>query len=111
MAALTGESDDQSAGVFRLLTDPGDAGDVEIETQLNAFAGNADQLLERARDTDHPDELAEAHDYLIQTLEFRRDGVKQIARTLPAAVGSRGGPPARARSRSPRRCRTSSPAT
>lgn len=88
VAALTGESDDQSAGVFRLLTEPGDAGDVEIETQLNAFASNADQLLERARDTEYPDELAGANDSLVQTLEFRRDGVRQIARLLPGAIAS-----------------------
>lgn len=88
VAALTSESDDQSAGVFRLLTEPGDAGDVEIETQLNAFASNADQLLERARDTEHPDELAGANDSLVQTLEFRRDGVRQIARLLPGAIAS-----------------------
>jgi len=89
VAALAGESDDQSAGVFRLLTDPGDAGEVEIETQLNAFASNADDLVGRVRDTDHPDELAEAHDYLVETFAFRRDGVKQIARLLPPAISDR----------------------
>jgi len=88
VAALTSESDDQSAGVFRLLTEPGDAGDVEIETQLNAFASNADQLLDRARNADRPDEVSEVHDYLVQTLEFRRDGVRQIARLLPGAITS-----------------------
>jgi hypothetical protein len=88
VAALTGESNEQSAGVFRLLTEPGDAGDVEIETQLNAFASNADQLLDRARNTEHPDEVADVQDHLVQTLEFRRDGVRQIARLLPSAITS-----------------------
>jgi len=87
VAALTNESDDQSAGVFRLLT--GNAGDVETTTQLNAFASNADQLLERARSTDRPDELAETNDYLIETLQFRRDGVRAVARLLPGENASR----------------------
>jgi hypothetical protein len=88
VAELTSESDDQSANVFRLLTEPGDAGDVEIETQLNAFAASADQLLDRARDTERPDELADTHEYLVDTLEFRRDGVRQVARLLPGAITS-----------------------
>ena len=87
VAALTNESDDQSAGVFRLLT--GNTGDVETTTQLNAFASNADQLLERARSTDRPDELAETNDYLIETLQFRRDGVRAVARLLPGENASR----------------------
>lgn len=86
VAALTSESDDQSAGVFRLLT--GNAGDVETTTQLNAFASNADQLLERARSTDRPDEVAEANDYLVETLQFRRDGVRAVARLLPGENAS-----------------------
>ena len=89
VAALTSESDDQSAGVFRLLTDSGTAGDVETTTQLNAYASNADQVLDRARATERPDELAEAHDYLIETLQFRRDGVRAVARLLPGENASR----------------------
>ena len=87
VAALVNESDDESAGVFRLLT--GSAGEVETTTQLNAFAGAADQVLDRARATDRPDELSEANDYLIETLQFRRDGIRAIARLLPGENASR----------------------
>jgi hypothetical protein len=50
----------------------------------------AEQLVDRADGTDHPDELDEAHGYLIDTLEFRRDGIREIADQLPTALGDEG---------------------
>jgi hypothetical protein len=42
--------------------------------------------VDRARETDRPDELEEAHDFLLETLEFRRDGLAQVADALPTAL-------------------------
>jgi CARDB protein len=88
MAALLKESDGQSDTVFGLLTDPGDAGAVDIENQLNAQRNQAAELLDRVRGTDHPGELDEAHRFLIETFEFRRDGLAALRDDIPRALGT-----------------------
>lgn len=87
VGALVQESNQESDALFELLKNP-DVEDVDIENQLNTFRNQAGQLVDRARGTEHPDELDRAHAYLIETLEFRRDGVSQIASELPNAIAS-----------------------
>jgi hypothetical protein len=87
VGALVEESNQESDALFELLKNP-DVEDVDIENQLNTFRNQSGQLVDRARTTDHPDELDRAHAYLIETLEFRRDGVSQIASELPNAIAS-----------------------
>ncbi|MDQ3644535.1 MAG: hypothetical protein M3356_03380, partial [Actinomycetota bacterium] len=84
------ESNQQSDALFALLTDSGGASEVEITNQLNAFGVQSEQLVDRAKATDQPDELATAHGYLVETLEFRRDGVRAIARELPTVLTASG---------------------
>ncbi len=86
VGALVQESDAQSEQLFGLLADPGDAGEVEIENQFNSFRNATAQLVERVRSTDHPDELDQAQRFLIESFEFRRDGVAHIADQLPTAI-------------------------
>ena len=89
VGALLQESDQQSRGFFELMS--GSAGGreqaVDMENQLNGYRVNAAQLVDRARDTDHPGEVDDAQRYLIETLEFRRDGLAEIADALPQALG------------------------
>ena len=87
VGTLVQESNQESDALFELLKNP-DVEDVDIENQLNTFRNQAGQLVDRARGTDHPDELDAAHAYLVETLEFRRDGVSQIASELPNAIAS-----------------------
>jgi len=88
VSALVGESNQQSDALFALLTDSGGASEVEITNQLNAFGVQAEQLVDRAKATDHPDETDVAHGYLVETLEFRRDGVRTIAEQLPIVLAA-----------------------
>ena len=90
VGALVGESNQQSDALFALLTDSGGASEVEITNQLNAFGVQAEQLVDRAKATDHPDETSTAHGYLVETLEFRRDGVRSIATELPTVLTAAG---------------------
>ena len=87
VGTLVQESNQESDALFELLKNP-DVEDVDIENQLNTSRNQAGQLVDRARGTDHPDELDAAHAYLVETLEFRRDGVSQIASELPNAIAS-----------------------
>ncbi|CAN5156130.1 hypothetical protein BH20ACT20_BH20ACT20_00720 [soil metagenome] len=90
VSALVGESNQQSDALFALLTDSGGASEVEITNQLNAFGVQAEQLVDRARATERPDEVSTAHGYLVETLEFRRDGVRAIATELPTVLTASG---------------------
>lgn len=97
VAALTQESDEQGKSLFDLLRDPRGRTPVDVQNSANSLRVEADQLVDRARRVDYPDEMAGAHRFLVDTLEFRRDGVGEIARELPTALGDEGRGPASAR--------------
>jgi hypothetical protein len=90
VGALVQQSDQQSRSLFELLSRPGNQSAVRLQNAVNGFRSDAGQVLERARDTDHPDELDTAHRYLLESLEFRRDGIGAVARDLPTALGDTG---------------------
>jgi hypothetical protein len=87
--ALLQESDQESRVLFGLLGGATGGRDraVDIENQLNTLRVNSQKLVERAKDTDHPDEVDKSQRYLLETLEFRRDGLAAIADALPQALG------------------------
>jgi hypothetical protein len=89
VGAFVQESEDQSKGLFDLL-ERGGQSPVEMQNTVNGYASDAAQLVDRADGTDHPGELDSAHSYLVEVLEFRRDGLKGIADQLPQALGDRG---------------------
>ena len=88
VTAIVEESDQQSDSLFELLSGPGGREQaVDIENSLNRFRLESEQLVDRARDTDPPDEVDRAQRYLVETLEFRRDGLAEVANALPTALG------------------------
>jgi hypothetical protein len=86
---LVAESDQQSTALFDLLGDPGNS-EVDFTSNVNGSKVQAEQLVDRAERTDVPDELKGAHENLVETLEFRRDGLDGIAREVAAAGGEDG---------------------
>jgi len=91
VGALAGESDQESDALFTLLTRRGgNAEDAQIENTLNDLRNQSARLVDRARSTDRPDELAAAHRFLVLTLELRRDGIAKIAEELPTAIADQG---------------------
>jgi hypothetical protein len=90
VGALVQESDQASAALFQLLTRPGRRTPIQLQSDVNSFQSDAAQLVDRARDTDHPGEVDSAHHYFVESLELRRDGIGAIARNLPAALGDQG---------------------
>jgi hypothetical protein len=81
---LVGESEQQSTALFELLEDPGGS-EVDFTSNVNGIKVQAEQLVDRANDLDVPGELDGAHDYLVESLEFRRDGLDGIAREAAGA--------------------------
>lgn len=90
VGALVQESEQQSNSLFQLLSRPGRRTPLQLQTQVNSFQSDAAQLVDRARDTDHPDDLDGAQGHFVESLEFRRDGIGRIARELPSALGDQG---------------------
>ncbi|HLM25609.1 MAG TPA: hypothetical protein VK304_01430 [Thermoleophilaceae bacterium] len=86
--AIADQSGSQSEEMFNTLSEPGrGVSDVDRENSLKGLRAQADQLVERARnDIDAPDDLKASHDYLIETLEFRRDGIGKVVDILPTAL-------------------------
>ena len=88
VAGLSQDSVREGEALFDLLSARGGRDEaVEIENRLNAVRSESAELVDRAKDTDHPDELDSAHGALIEALEFRRDGIEEVADELPKALG------------------------
>jgi hypothetical protein len=87
VASLMDQSNQESRSLFGLLAKPGTQSPVQLGTSVNSYRGEAAQLVDRAKSLDHPDELSTAQRYLVDTLEFRRDGIAAVARELPLALG------------------------
>jgi hypothetical protein len=85
--SLVQGSNQISDRLFTLLSRPSRSDALDVQTQVNAERAEAEQLVERARSTDHPDELNEANGWLVEALEFRADAIERVAAQLPAALG------------------------
>jgi hypothetical protein len=90
-AALVDESNQESTGLFDLLNGRSQVDDpVTIQNALNGFRVQSAQLVDRAEALDVPGDLSDAQRYLLETLQFRRDGLSRIATELPKALGDAG---------------------
>lgn len=81
------QSNQSSRDFFGLLRTPGEAGATEIETSINEQRSLASDLVRQANNLDTPGEMTEAQEYLVLTLEFRRDGLTQISEQIGKALG------------------------
>ncbi len=85
--ALSDESLQQSNSLFEVLRGGGGEEPVELQTTVNGYRTQAEQLVDRARALDPPERMADANRFLSYSLEFRRDGLAGIATELPVALG------------------------
>jgi len=92
VGALLQESDQQRSELFNLLSNPSGnaANPVDVTNNANGVRVQAEQLVDRANGVGHPGELNSAQRYLLETLEFRRDGIANIATQLRTALGDQG---------------------
>jgi hypothetical protein len=91
------QSNQESRALFGLLSNSGGQTPVELQTNANGYRTDAAGLVLRAKGQGHPDELAQAQAYLVELLEFRRDGIGSVADQLPSALA--GGTQSRAAAR------------
>src|ERR671914_944076 len=87
-AELMRESKLEGDALFDLLQSEGGADQVvEIRNDLNAYRVSSSERVDRARDLDVPDEVADAHRYFIDVLELRRDALALTADAMTTALG------------------------
>jgi len=87
---LVQQSNQESRALFGLLTKPGTQSAVQLATNVNGYRGEAEQLVDRAKGLDHPDELDLSHRYFIAALELRLTGIAGIADQLRTALADAG---------------------
>lgn len=90
VAADIQQSQQESDAVFGLLRQPGDQSAVDLQNSINGFRAEAARLAERAKKRDVPGEVKSGHRYLVDALQFRRDGIAAVATLLPTALGDQG---------------------
>jgi hypothetical protein len=91
--ALVQESDDQVGKPFFEALSGGAAasGDTaNLETQVNQLRIVSEELVNRARKLDVPDDMKPAQTDFLLVLELRRDGLRKIAQKLPSAQATGG---------------------
>lgn len=89
VAAIIQVSDQESDNLFGLLRDPKEQSAVDIRNAINGFRAESSGLVDRAKGTDHPGEFEKAHEELVETLQFRAQGISAIATRLDAALGDK----------------------
>jgi hypothetical protein len=87
--ALSDDSLQESKSLFELLRGRDQKDTVELQSTVNGFRAQADLLVDRARNLGPPGRFSSANRFLTYALEFRRDGLAQLARELPSALGQR----------------------
>lgn len=90
VAADVQQSQQESDAVFGLLRQPGDQSAVDLQNSINGFRSEAARLADRAQKRDVPGEVKDGHRYLVDALEFRRDGIAAVGNLLPTALGDQG---------------------
>jgi hypothetical protein len=87
-AELMRESKLEGDELFDVLQSEGGTDQVvEIQNQLNGYRVSSSERVDRARGLDVPDEMEDANAYLLDVLEFRRDGLAQTADAMRTALG------------------------
>ncbi len=86
--SIVTQSNQTSRDFFGLLRDPGDASATDIETSVNVQRSQASELVRQASNLDAGGEnLDAARQYLVEALEFRRDGLTAISEQIGKALG------------------------
>lgn len=89
LSSITAETEPLSANFFALLEGEGSeaADDIGLGNEVNGYAGQAQGLLDRARELDSPDEVDAAQEQIILSYELRSDALQGIAAQLDRATG------------------------
>ena len=86
VGTLATQSDtDVSKPFFALMENPGNKSPVAIETQINQYRVVAEDIADRAKNLDTPDDMTGAQRNVVQALNLRVEGLQKIADNIRAA--------------------------
>ena len=85
-AVVTQSDREVAAPYFELLSNGAREGQ-DLQVQVNQLRQAADDSVEQAEGFDVPDDMAEAQDNLLLTLNLRAGAIRRVAEKIPAAQG------------------------
>jgi hypothetical protein len=87
VSRIVAESDNQiSKPFFELMNDAKGQSPADLQSTISGYRNEADQEFKSAQNLSVPDQMVGAHRSLLETLEFRRDGLSEIASRVTAAL-------------------------
>jgi len=86
VSGLLTESDAVGEELFKLLTEPGESTRKELQTQLDAYMEKSKRLTESAKETVTPDDMLEAHQWFVATMQLRSRGLENLKPSLMSAL-------------------------
>lgn len=91
VSGIAEESERQVAQpFFELIGQRGNESPQDLQTGISGFRVTAETQLDQAEDLNVPDAMVPAHRSLLETLQFRRDGLDFIAQRIRTALGDQG---------------------
>jgi hypothetical protein len=91
VSTIASESSKQvGAEFFRLLGQGGSESPQDLQTAISSFRVQANTQLDQAEGMSVPDEMRGAHQSLLTSLEWRRDGLDYVAQRIRTALGDSG---------------------
>lgn len=93
LSSITATDDQISDRLFGILGGEGDKAsqDIGLQNEVQSAAGSAQDLLDRARDLDAPDDIAGAQEQVVLAFELRHDALSGIAAQLGKTSGENKG--------------------
>jgi len=86
VTAIIKDSDRIGAELSKLLKEPGDATRKDVQTKLDQHQQAADRLTEQAKALSTPEDMHEAHQLLIFTMQLRSRGLQNLKPSLLNAL-------------------------
>jgi hypothetical protein len=80
------ESQQRGEDFFELLEGSSGSSSTKFENTVREIRGSSESLLDRAEDLDVPDEMSQAQDAIVLSLQLRRDALGKIADNTGAAT-------------------------
>jgi len=80
------ESEQRGQDFFELLEGSSGSSSTEFENTVREIRGSSESLLDRAEDLDVPDQMSQAQDAIVLSLQLRRDALGKVADNTGAAT-------------------------
>ncbi len=84
---VVNQSNTQGDELQVLLTQPTGADRAQLVGRVDRLARRSDQLVAQAKGIESPEELTGAHEWLVTTLVYRRNGLHALEKSMTAALG------------------------